>query len=286
MSVQRGTLYVVATPIGNLDDLSVRAARVLGEVALVAAEDTRHTGKLLTRYQIATPLVSLHEHNESARVADLLARLARGESLALVSDAGTPLISDPGYELVRAARAAGMRVETVPGPCAAVAALSVSGLPPDRFVFEGFPPARSGTRRERFEQLNTETRTLIFYESPHRIVETLADMAAVFGDTRAAVLARELTKQFETVIGGSLAELHARVRAEPDQQRGEMVVLVHGHARHDDADPDASQVANANAVRIARILARELPPAKAAALAAEITGAKKKAIYDVLVQTR
>lgn len=284
MSVQRGTLYVVATPIGNLDDLSVRAARVLGEVALVAAEDTRHTGKLLTRYQIATPLVSLHEHNESARVADLLVRLARGESLALVSDAGTPLISDPGYELVRAARVAGMRVETVPGPCAAVAALSVSGLPPDRFMFEGFPPARSGARRGRFEQLNTETRTLIFYESPHRIVETLADMAAVFGDTRAAVLARELTKQFETVIGGSLAELHARVRAEPDQQRGEMVVLVHGHARHD--DPDASQVANANAVRIARILARELPPAKAAALAAEITGAKKKAIYDVLVQTR
>ncbi len=280
MSSQHGTLYVVATPIGNLDDLSLRAARVLGEVALIAAEDTRHTGKLLAHYQIATPLISLHEHNESERTTDLLARLARGESVALVSDAGTPLISDPGYELVRAARSAGLRVEAVPGPCAAVAALSVSGLAPDRFVFEGFPPARHGARRERLEQLLNETRTLIFYESPHRIVETLADMAAVFGDTRIAVLARELTKQFETVLGGTLAELCARVRAEPDQQRGEMVILVQGAT-----GPQAMQD-DASAARIARILARELPPAKAAALAAEITGVRKSAIYQTLLQDR
>jgi 16S rRNA (cytidine1402-2'-O)-methyltransferase len=280
VSNQHGTLYVVATPIGNLDDLSVRAARVLGEVALIAAEDTRHTGKLLARYQLATPLISLHEHNESERTTELLARLTRGESLALVSDAGTPLISDPGYQLVRAARAAGLRVEAVPGPCAAVAALSVSGLAPDRFVFEGFLPARHGARRERLELLRNETRTLIFYESPHRIVETLDDMASVFGDTRNAVLARELTKQFETVLGGTLGEIAARVRAEPDQQRGEMVILVSGVAGPPGTQDDAS------AARIARILARELPPAKAAALAAEITGVKKSTIYQTLLQDR
>jgi len=272
-TVQPGTLWVVATPIGNLHDLSARAAAVLGQVALVAAEDTRHTRPLLAHYGIDKPLTALHEHNERDVVDQLLARLAEGDDVALVSDAGTPLISDPGFRLVRAARAAGVRVSPVPGACAAIAALSAAGLPSDRFVFEGFLPARTTARKARLRTLDAETRTLIFYESSHRIAQSLADMGDMFGGDLEAVLARELTKRFETVISAPLQALAARVAGDPDQQRGECVVLVAG--RRDGADARLTE-----GRRVFDILRDELPPARAAKLAAAITGAPRKALYQ------
>lgn len=267
-----GTLWVVATPIGHRDDLSSRACTVLREVALIAAEDTRHSRPLLAHHGIATPLAALHEHNEREAVQGLLMRLAAGEDVALVSDAGTPLISDPGFRLVRAARAAGVRVSPVPGACAAIAALSVAGLPSDRFVFEGFLPPKPAGRRGRLEQLAGEARTLIFYESSHRVAASLADMRDVFGGDREAVLARELTKLFETVIGEPLADLAARVVSDPDQQRGECVLLVAGCGDQADARLVEGR-------RIFAMLREELPPARAAKLAAAISGAPRKALY-------
>ena len=267
-----GTLFIVATPIGNLADLSPRAQEVLRSVAAICAEDTRRSGQLLAHFGIATPLLALHEHNEQQLAQRLVARLLAGDSLALVSDAGTPLVSDPGYRLVRAARAAGVKVSPVPGPSALVAALSVAGLPSDRFAFEGFLPARASARRERLGELAGESRTLVFYESAHRIGESLADLRAVFGDGRPAVLARELTKLFETVLDGSLADLHARVEADADQRKGEFVLLVQGTT--EDADAKLAE-----GRRVHAILARQLPPSAAAKLAAEITGAPRKALY-------
>lgn len=273
MTEQRaGRLWVVATPIGNLEDLSARAQETLRRVALIAAEDTRHSAPLLARYGIATRLVALHEHNERDEADRLVARLSAGEDIALISDAGTPLVSDPGFRLVRAARAAGIAVSPVPGACAAIAALSVAGLPSDRFVFEGFLPARAAARRERLAELAAETRTLVFYESSHRVRECLADMAAVFGATRPAVLARELTKLFETVIDGDLAGVIARVAADPNQERGEFVLLVGGR-------PDDEDARLAEGRRVFALLRGELPPARAAKLAAAITGAARKALY-------
>ena len=266
------TLHVVATPIGNLGDLSPRAQQVLREVAAVCAEDTRRSGQLLAHFGIGTPLLALHEHNEQQLAERLVARLLAGESLALVSDAGTPLVSDPGYRLVRAARAAGVKVSPVPGPSALVAALSVAGLPSDRFTFEGFLPAKASARRERLAALAGEPRTLVFYESSHRIEESLADLRAAFGDDRPAVLARELTKLFETVLDGTLADLHARVAADADQRKGEFVLVVQGVGE----DVDAKL---AEGRRVHAILARQLPPSTAAKLAAEITGAPRKALY-------
>lgn len=266
------TLYVVATPIGNLGDLSPRARQVLAGVAAVCAEDTRHTGRLLANAGIKAELVPLHEHNESAQVGRLLERLGAGESLALVSDAGTPLVSDPGFRLVRAARDAGLRVSPVPGPSALIAALSVAGLPSDRFVFEGFLPAKAGARRARLRALAGEQRTLLFYESSHRIVETLEDMAAAFGGGRRAVVARELTKLFETVLDGSLAELRDRIGSDAEQRKGEFVVLLEGA----DEDEDATL---AEGRRVQALLGEHLPPSTAARLAAEITGAPRKALY-------
>ena len=216
------TLHVVATPIGNLADLSPRALDTLRTVAAICAEDTRHTRQLLAHFGIEQSLVALHEHNEDEMAGRLVARLLAGESLALVSDAGTPLVSDPGFRLVRAAREAGVRVSPVPGASALVAALSVAGLPSDRFVFEGFLPAKSGARRARLSALAGEPRTLLFYESSHRIEDTLADCVAAFGAERQAVVARELTKLFETVLDGTLAELHARVVADANQRRGSL----------------------------------------------------------------
>lgn len=267
-----GTLHVVATPIGNLGDLSPRALETLKSVAAICAEDTRHTRQLLSHYGIERSLVALHEHNEAELAARIVARLQAGESLALVSDAGTPLVSDPGFRLVRAAREAGIRVSPVPGPCAFVAALSVAGLPSDRFVFEGFLPAKSGARRERLARLAGEGRTLAFYESAHRIEETLADMAAAFGGARRAVLARELTKLFETVLDDSLAELHARVAQDPNQRRGEFVVLVEGVG-------DDTEARVAEGRRLYARLGEHLPPSTAAKLAAELSGAPRKALY-------
>lgn len=271
-SVQPGSLWVVATPIGHRDDISARAIQTLRSVAVIAAEDTRHSRPLLQHHGIDTPLVALHEHNEREVVEALVRRLLGGESVALISDAGTPLISDPGFRLVRAARAAGVRGLPVPGACAAIAALSVAGLPSDRFVFEGFLPPKPAARRSRLQELAGEGRTLIFYESSHRIADSLADMRDVFGATREAVLARELTKLFETVLGEPLAELAARVATDPDQQRGECVVLVAGRGEETDARLAEGQ-------RVFAILREELPPAKAAKLAAAISGAPRKLLY-------
>ncbi|HEV8694614.1 MAG TPA: 16S rRNA (cytidine(1402)-2'-O)-methyltransferase [Lysobacter sp.] len=267
-----GTLHIVATPIGNLGDLSPRALDTLRNVAAICAEDTRHTRQLLSHFGLERPLLALHQHNEDAQAAQLVARLLAGESLALVSDAGTPLVSDPGFRLVRAARAAGVRVSPLPGACAAIAALSVAGLPSDRFVFEGFLPAKTSARRERLSQLLSEPRTLMFYESAHRIEETLADMAVTLGGSRRAVVARELTKLFETVLDGSLAELHARVSSDADQRKGEFVVIVEGAG--DDVDAKIAE-----GQRLYAKLSEYLKPSQAAKLAAELSGAPRKVLY-------
>jgi 16S rRNA (cytidine1402-2'-O)-methyltransferase len=270
---QPSTLYIVATPIGHLDDLSPRARAVLAAVNGILAEDTRQSGVLLRHAGISTPMQALHEHNEAGRAEAVVARLRAGESLALISDAGTPLISDPGFRLVAAVRAAGFAVSPIPGPSALIAALSVAGLPTDRFAFEGFLPAKAGERATRLSALATETRTLVFYEAPHRVLETLAAMAEAFGPDRRAVLARELTKRFETVLDGTLAELAARVQADADQQRGEIVLVVAG------ADPEAADVRLAEGKRLYALLASELPPARAAKLAAQWCGVPKRALY-------
>jgi 16S rRNA (cytidine1402-2'-O)-methyltransferase len=267
-----GTLYVVATPIGHLGDLSARAREVLSSVAVVAAEDTRHTGRLLKTLGLSRPMLSLHEHNERERAGAVLARLQAGEDVALVSDAGTPLVSDPGFPLVRAALDAGLRVVPVPGACAAIAALSVAGLPTDRFCFEGFLPARPPARRARLESLAGETRTLLFYESPQRIRETLEDAASVLGARRRAVVARELTKLHESVYHGSLAELAARAAADADMSRGEIVLLVAG------AEAQAA-AADAELDRTLQVLLKFMPASRAAPIAAELTGARRNDCY-------
>jgi 16S rRNA (cytidine1402-2'-O)-methyltransferase len=275
----QGVLYIVATPIGNLQDMTLRAIDILKSVALVAAEDTRHTRKLCAHYGIATPMLALHEHNERDITVRLLARLAAGENIALVSDAGTPLISDPGFVLVRAARQAGVRVVPVPGPSALVTALSVSGLPTDRFLFEGFLPPRRAARRQRLQALRGQGVTLVFYESSHRIVDSLADMADCLGAARRAVIARELTKTYETVHEGSLAGLHDWLRADADQQKGEFVVLVQG------AESDPEQLDDA-AHHTLEVLLEQLPLRQAAALAARITGLSKNRLYDYGLQLK
>jgi 16S rRNA (cytidine1402-2'-O)-methyltransferase len=269
-----GKLWVVATPIGNLDDLSPRARDVLAQVDLIAAEDTRHSAALLRHFGIATKCIALHEHNEREASGDLIRRIHDGASIALISDAGTPLISDPGFRLVRAAREAGIDVSTTPGACAAIAALSIAGLPSDRFVFEGFLPVKSAARRTHLESLRAESRTLIFYESSHRIAETLQDAVQVFGE-RQAVVARELTKMFETVLVGTLSELHARVERDTDQQRGEFVLIIAG------SNDDGDAIRLSEGKRVYDILRRELPPGRAAKVAAEITGAPRNALYVV-----
>ncbi len=272
MSPTAATLYVVATPIGNLADLSPRAQEVLRSVAAICAEDTRHTGQLLSHFGISKPLVALHDHNEEAMADRVVSRLLGGESLAVVSDAGTPLVSDPGFRLVRAARAAGVKVSPIPGACAAIAALSVAGLPSDRFVFEGFLPAKAAARRERLHKLAAETGTLVFYESSHRIAESLTDMALAFGAERPAVVARELTKLFETVLDGSLSQLLAKVQADDNQRKGEFVVMVQGAG-----DDEEARIAEGR--RLYAKLNEHLPPSTAAKLAAELSGAPRKALY-------
>lgn len=267
-----GTLYVVATPIGNMGDLSQRARDVLAGVALVAAEDTRHAGQLLTRVGISARLISLHEHNEAQRVDEILRRLRNGESVALVTDAGTPLISDPGYRLLAALREGGLPASPVPGPCAAIAALSVAGLPTDRFYFEGFLPARTTARVGRLRELATRTETLVFYEASNRMADTLADAIDVFGSGRAAAVGRELTKLHETVYRGTLAEVRAAVLADPGGDRGECTWVLAGR----DSEPERDY---AELERVVGILAAELPASQAASLAARITGAPRKAAY-------
>jgi len=270
---------VVATPIGNLDDMSARALKILGDVALIAAEDTRHSIRLLQHFGINTPLAACHEHNERDEGGRFLAKLQAGESVALISDAGTPLISDPGYHLVRQVRAAGIPVVPVPGACALIAALSAAGLPSDRFIFEGFLPAKTAGRRSRLEQVREEPRTLIFYEAPHRILECLEDMEFVFGPDRPALLARELTKTFETLKGLPLSELRAFVEGDSNQQRGECVVLVAGWT-----PPESEEAVSAEVMRVLDLLLKEMPLKRAAALAAEITGARKNVLYQVALE--
>ena len=274
MAERTGKLWVVATPIGNLEDLTPRARGVLAGVDLIAAEDTRHSAALLRHFGIGTRTFALHEHNEREACVELVRRLRDGAQVALISDAGTPLVSDPGFRLVRAAREAGVAVSPVPGACAAVAALCVAGLPSDRFVFEGFLAAKPAARRARLGELASDTRTLIFYESGHRVAATLADMAQVFGAQRAAVLARELTKVFETVLDAPLGELARRVAADADQQRGEIVLLVAGAA----ADAAAARLVEGR--RVFELLRKELPPSRAAKAASEITGAPRKLLYQ------
>jgi len=271
-------LYIVATPIGNLADLSERARDVLGNVDHVAAEDTRHSGRLLAHFNIKVPMISVHDHNERQRAEHVINLLRGGGSVALISDAGTPLISDPGFHLVRSVREAGFKVSPVPGCCAFIAALSASGLPSDRFQFIGFLPAKNGPRQQVLETLVDNTETLVFYESTHRIVDSLQAMAEVFGAQRYVVVARELTKTFETIHGETLAGLLEWIQADPNQQRGEFVVLVQGAEKvldDESVDPEAE--------RVLRILAKEMPPKKAAGVAAEITGYKKNRLYQLLI---
>lgn len=272
----RGKLWVIATPIGNLGDFPPRAVEVLKSVDAIAAEDTRHSKILLDHYGIRKPMVALHEHNEAQQVPRLIGELAAGRHLALLSDAGTPLISDPGFQLVRAAHAAGVPVGTVPGPCAALAALSVSGIATDRFLFVGFLPAKVSARETRLMELKSIGATLVFYEAKHRIVESLRAMADCLG-SRPACLARELTKLHETVLHGELAELAAHIERHPEQQQGEFVVVVQGaQGAEDPGLPEAE--------RVLRILAKELPASQAARLAAAITHAPRKTLYRLIAQ--
>jgi len=281
-----GRLYVVATPIGNLGDLSARARGLLKSCALIAAEDTRHTGLLLKHLGIDTPMVSLHEHNEVARADDIIERLRAGASIALVSDAGTPAISDPGFDLVRTAAAAGIEVIAVPGPCAAIAALSIGGLPTDRFCFDGFLPARGAARRKRLEMLANEARTLVFYESPHRVGETLEDCAMAFGDTRSAAVAREITKMHESIYRGSLRELLARAQSDPDFRRGEIVLLIAGSPQVVGESDRGADGHDGALDKVLNVLLAELPLKQAAHLAAQITEVRDNEAYKRALQLK
>ncbi|WP_040976469.1 16S rRNA (cytidine(1402)-2'-O)-methyltransferase [Necropsobacter massiliensis] len=269
-----GILYIVATPIGNLRDISQRALDVFAQVDLIAAEDTRHSGLLLAHYGIKKPFFALHDHNEQQKAAQLVEKLRQGAHIALVSDAGTPLISDPGFHLVRQCRQAGIQVVPLPGACAAITALCASGIASDRFCFEGFLPAKSKGRRDKLEALVDEERTLIFYESTHRITDCLADMEILFGATRYVVLAREITKSWETIYGDTLASLRHWLAEDPNRTKGEMVLIVEGKPKVSDAE------FSPQAVKALRLIARELPLKKAAAIVAEIYGYKKNALYQ------
>lgn len=268
-----GELFVVATPIGNMNDMVPRAVEVLQSVDMIAAENPRHSRRLLEHFSITTPLTPYHDHNEIQQSAKLISSLEAGQNLALISDAGTPLVSDPGYRLVNMAINRGIRVTPVPGACAAIAALSASGMPSDRFLFEGFPPAKAKARGAFFSALKNATQTLIFYEAPHRILASLEDMAAIFGPEREAVLAREVTKTFETFLTGSLEHLISLVSTDKNQQRGEIVVLIKGN-------PASASMGETAQMKILAILMKELPLKKAAALTAEITGGNKKTLYQ------
>ncbi|VUD60073.1 Ribosomal RNA small subunit methyltransferase I [Thalassocella blandensis] len=268
-------LYIVATPIGNLADMTPRAIEVLQNVDVIAAEDTRHSAKLMQHCNVQRPLIAYHDHTFVEQSERIIARIKSGESLALISDAGTPLISDPGYRLVSLARQAGVKVIPIPGACALITALCAAGLPSDRFMFEGFTPAKSVSRRKCFEALASEARTLVFYESPHRIEGALADMVECFGTERPAVMARELTKTFETFLSGSLGEIYQTVCEDANQQRGEIILLIEGYKKPEQSGDELS----AEAEKTMRVLMGELPLKQAAALTAQITGEKKNKLY-------
>lgn len=271
-----GALYIVPTPIGNLADMVPRAVDVLQMVSVIAAEDTRHSAKIMQHFQIETPMVAYHDHSGEQKVQLLVDRLLAGANVALISDAGTPLVSDPGYRLVHLARQSGVSVIPIPGACAAIAALSASGLPSDRFSFEGFPPSKTGARVKCFSALIQDSRTLIFYESPHRIVASLTDVVSVFGEDRELVIGREISKTFETFLSGTAKEVLARVIADKNQQKGEIVLMLKGvreEAKGDDLDEEVQRV-------MGILLEGALPVKQAATLAAKITGEKKNRLYD------
>lgn len=269
-----GTLFVVATPIGNFDDFTRRAEETLKTCQIIAAEDTRHSGHLLSAYSIKTPTTACHDHNEGQKVPELIARMQQGEHISLISDAGTPLISDPGFRLVRAAHEAGIRVVPIPGACAAISALSASGLPSDRFSFEGFLPAKTHARKQTLEGLKKDTRTLIFYEAPHRIVDSLIDCIEVLGSERDACMAREITKTFETIKKATLGELLAFVQSDSNQERGEIVLVIGGfNAEQEVENTEAND-------KLLKRLLQDLPVKAAAQLAAELTGLKKNELYQ------
>lgn len=276
MSNCAGKLYVVATPIGNRQDISERALTVLSEVDCIAAEDTRHTRSLLQAYGIDKPLISYHDHNESSRGGELIQRLLAGESIGLVSDAGTPLISDPGYRLVRSAQTEGITVVPIPGPCSPIVALCVSGLPTDRFIFEGFLPAKPTPRRARLQQLAKEARTMVLLESCHRIVPTLADCIAVLGEDREAVIAREMTKMFETIRRDSLGALHDWVCADVYQQKGELVLLIAGQP-----EVSSESTTNPEVERSLKILMASLSLKQSVQLTVQLTGQRRSEVYPM-----
>lgn len=274
----KGVLYVVATPIGNFDDISERMRHTLANVSKIAAEDTRRTKRLLSHIGVNTPCFSLHEHNERQKIDYIVQLLNEGESIALVSDAGTPLISDPGFPLVKALRERQMQVVPVPGPCALITALSVAGLASDRFIFEGFLPAKSGARVSLLEKYRDETATLIFYESTHRIMNSLKDFSAVFGQERRAVLARELTKTYETILDNSLSGLLETLENTPDQRKGEFVILLQGtHKKKSELSDDSK--------KLALLLSQHLPIKQAAKVTAEMYADKKNQIYQFLLDS-
>ena len=266
--------YVVATPIGNLGDLTPRAVDVLQSVALIAAEDTRHSGRLMAHFNIKTPMISVHDHNERQRLQTILDKLAAGDSIALISDAGTPLISDPGFIVVRGVREAGYKVVPVPGCCAVITAMCAAGLPTDRFIFEGFLPAKRSGRQQKLSMIEFETRTVIYYESSHRILDSLQDMIEVLGADRYVVLARELTKTFETIHGDNLGALLEWIKQDANQQRGEFVVLIQG------VELVEEEGVSVESLKVLDVLLAELPVKQAATLAAKITGEKKNALYQ------
>ena len=273
-AVTRGCLYVVATPIGNLGDMTPRAIETLQSVDLIAAEDTRHSARLMSHFDIKTPLIAYHDHSDEGRTLKIVENLIGGKSVALISDAGTPLVSDPGYRLVRLARDANVQVVPIPGACALIAGLSASGLPSDRFSFEGFLPAKQVARLKTLEALAADARTLIFYEAPHRVLDALLDMKTAFGGEREVVMAREITKTFETIKGGPLSELVDWVAADANQQRGEIALLVKGAAIQDSQEMTPEQA------RVMKILLEDLPVKQAAAIGAQITGLKKNHLYQ------
>jgi 16S rRNA (cytidine1402-2'-O)-methyltransferase len=273
-----GNLYIVATPIGNLDDITIRALNILRTADYIAAEDTRHSSILLKHFDVNNKLISLHNFNEKQQSTTLIKLLQQSNNIALISDAGTPLISDPGYRLVSLVQKAGITIIPLPGACAAITALCASGLPTDKFVFEGFLPIKTNARNQRLHDLKTETRTTIYYEAPHRILKTINTMLEVFGENRHVVIARELTKKFETIYNGSLSEIKNWLESDINQQKGEFVILVHGNEQFD------SQKISIETANLLDILAAELPPNQAASLASKITGIRKNLLYKQLVQ--
>ena len=280
MSIEKGVLYVVATPIGNLEDFSPRGVGILKQVDLITAEDTRHSRPLLRHFGIGTPMKAMHEHNEREVMEDILQRLHSGKAVALISDAGTPLISDPGFPLVRECHRQGIRVCPIPGPSAAICALSAAGMPTDRFLFEGFLPRTQSARQEQLRRLKREKHTLVFYESSHRLLASLQDMVLELGPDRPALMARELTKLHETLISDALGKLLEQVETDPMQRKGEMVLLVGG------AGEDSTPGQAAETERILEILLQELPVKQASALTARITGEKKNRLYQQALALR